>query len=38
MCDKMAHPYGGFDYGFVWDAVESDVGELRKICQSILFE
>ena len=38
MRDKMAHPYGGFDYEFVWDAAESDVGELRKICQAILSE
>ena len=36
MRDKMAHPYGGFDYEFVWDAAESDIDELRDICQSIL--
>ena len=36
MRDKMAHPYGGFDYEFVWDAAQSDVGELRELCESVL--
>ena len=36
MRDKMAHPYGGFDYEFVWDAAQSDVDELKAICESLL--
>ena len=36
MRDKMAYPYGGFDYGFVWDAVEVDVPSLKAVCEEIL--
>ena len=36
MRDKMAHPYGGFDYEFVWDAAAEDVPELRGICAGLL--
>ena len=38
MRDKMAHPYGGFDYEFVWDAATEDAPELRAICASLLSE
>ena len=36
MRDKMAHPYGGFDYEFVWDAAQCDLDELTSICSSII--
>ena len=36
MRDKMAHPYGGFDYDFVWDAANIDLPDLKKICESLL--
>lgn len=36
MRDKMAHPYGGFDYSFVWDASQEDLPELKRICERIL--
>ena len=38
MRDKMAHPYGGFDYDFVWDAAVGDVPELRAICAELVEE
>lgn len=36
MRDKMAHPYGGFDYEFVWDAAQGDLPELVDICEKLL--
>lgn len=36
MRDKMAHPYGGFDYSFVWDAAQCDLPHLKEICASLL--
>lgn len=36
MRDKMAHPYGGFDYSFVWDASQEDLPELQRICEGLL--
>ena len=36
MRDKMAHPYGGFDYEFVWDAAQCDLDDLVEACSSIL--
>jgi uncharacterized protein with HEPN domain len=36
MRDKMAHPYGGFDYEFVWDAAVENIPELQKIAQQLI--
>ncbi len=36
MRDKMAHPYGGFDYDFVWDATQVDLPELMAACHGIV--
>ena len=36
MRDKMAHPYGGFDYEFVWDAVQVDIPNLKSACEEML--
>ena len=33
MRSKIAHPYGGFDFDFVWDAIEVDLPGLVKICR-----
>ena len=33
MRSKIAHPYGGFDFGFVWDAVTVDLPELVDVCR-----
>lgn len=33
MRSKIAHPYGGFDFGFVWDAVTVDIPELVDVCR-----
>lgn len=34
MRSKIAHPYGGFDFDFVWDAIEVDLPELVRVCKS----
>lgn len=34
MRSKIAHPYGGFDFDFVWDAIEVDLPGLVAICSS----
>lgn len=36
MRDKMAHPYSGFDYAFVWDAARVDLPELTRLCEEML--
>lgn len=36
MRDKMAHPYGGFDYEFVWDAAQIDLPALKSICEQLV--
>jgi uncharacterized protein with HEPN domain len=36
MRNQIAHPYGGFDFDFVWDAAIEDIPELTKICENIL--
>lgn len=33
MRSKIAHPYGGFDFDFVWDAVQVDLPELVDVCR-----
>ncbi|MDM8271771.1 HepT-like ribonuclease domain-containing protein [Thermophilibacter provencensis] len=33
MRSKIAHPYGGFDFDFVWDAIEVDLPGLAAICK-----
>ena len=33
MRSKIAHPYGGFDFDFVWDAIEVDLPGLVTICK-----
>lgn len=34
MRSKIAHPYGGFDFDLVWDAIEVDLPGLVAICRS----
>ena len=36
MRDKMAHPYGGFDFEFVWEVAQVDLPELKTVCESII--
>ena len=36
MRSKIAHPYGGFDFDFVWDAIEVDLPGLVEICREAL--
>jgi uncharacterized protein with HEPN domain len=36
MRSQIAHPYGGFDAGFVWDVSRSDIPELLAICNELL--
>ena len=33
MRNQIAHPYGGFDFEFVWDAAIQDIPELATICE-----
>lgn len=33
MRSKIAHPYVGFDFGFVWDAIEVDLPEPVRVCR-----
>lgn len=33
MRSKIAHPYGGFDFAFVWDAIHVDLPDLVQICK-----
>ena len=33
MRSKIAHPYGGFDFDFVWDAIQVDLPGLISICE-----
>lgn len=36
MRSKMAHPYGGFDFEFVWEAIEQDLPGLVGMCSSAI--
>jgi uncharacterized protein with HEPN domain len=36
MRNQIAHPYGGFDFGFVWEAAKQDIPELAEVCTRIL--
>lgn len=36
MRSKIAHPYGGFDFDFIWEVMESDLSELEKICRAAI--
>ena len=36
MRSKMAHPYGGFDFEFVWFAIQDDLDVLVETCQRAL--
>ena len=36
MRSKMAHPYGGFDFEFVWYAIQDDLSDLVEICEGYL--
>ena len=36
MRNQIAHPYGGFDFDFVWDAATQDVPDLTRICERLL--
>ena len=33
MRSKIAHPYGGFDFFFVWGAIQEDLQDLVAICK-----
>jgi len=33
MRSKIAHPYGGFDFDFVWDVIEVDLPGLVEVCR-----
>lgn len=36
MRSKIAHPYGGFDFDFVWDAIQIDLPDLVGLCRKAL--
>jgi uncharacterized protein with HEPN domain len=36
MRNQIAHPYGGFDFSFVWSAAQQDVPELLEITKQLL--
>jgi len=36
MRNQIAHPYGGFDFDFVWEAAIQDIPELTRICEELL--
>ncbi|MDR0350451.1 MAG: DUF86 domain-containing protein [Coriobacteriales bacterium] len=36
MRNQIAHPYGGFDFSFVWDAAQEDIPELLKVTEQLL--
>ena len=36
MRNQIAHPYGGFDFEFVWEAAIQDIPELTRLCEGIL--
>lgn len=36
MRSKIAHPYGGFDFGFVWEAIMVDLPGLVRICKDAI--
>lgn len=36
MRSKMAHPYGGFDFEFVWFAIRDDLPSLVDICRKVI--
>ena len=36
MRDKIAHPYGGFDFEFIWDASQEDLDALLAACDAII--
>lgn len=33
MRSKIAHPYGGFDFDFVWEAIQVDLPDLMGLCE-----
>jgi uncharacterized protein with HEPN domain len=36
MRSQIAHPYGGFDFSFVWDAAQQDIPELLGVTEQLL--
>ena len=36
MRSKIAHPYGGFNFYFVWGAIENDLSDIVEICKRCL--
>lgn len=36
MRSKIAHPYGGFDFDFVWDAIQTDLPNLVATCRNAI--
>jgi len=36
MKNQIAHPYGGFDFDFVWEAAIRDISDLTIICEGLL--
>ena len=33
MRSEIAHPYGGFDFDFVWEAIQADLPGLVAVCK-----
>lgn len=36
MRSKIAHPYGGFNFFFVWGAIQDDLSSIVEICERCL--
>lgn len=36
MRSKIAHPYGGFNFFFVWGAIQDDLSDIVRICEKCL--
>ena len=36
MRSKIAHPYGGFNFFFVWGAIQEDLSDIVAICERYL--
>ena len=36
MRSKIAHPYGGFNFFFVWGAIQNDLSDIVNVCKKHL--
>jgi uncharacterized protein with HEPN domain len=36
MRNQIAHPYGSFDFDFVWEAAQQDIPKLIEVCTGML--